>query len=499
MAYAKQYTEAKSFFADAGYYDKFIAGSRKESNENKTTRGEMNIVQNGVAKIELSEKGNVKQKFYFVPRHLRWPRKKQLRMNPSKCAFGVSLGKFLGFVVRHRGIEVDLGKIGAIQEMPPPKTLKELKGLQGKLTYIRRFISNLTGKCQPFSHLMKKGVEFVWDQPCQNAVDSIEELLKQPPSTSGTCERTLIGAECNYSPIEKVCLALIFAVQKLRHYCLSHDIILISRADPLKFLMIRPMLSRRLAKWMLLLSEYMITYEPVKSVKGQAVADFLVAHPVPDNEMISDDFPDEQVMMTELPAIALRNVKEKDVVGFIGHVIIYHYGIPKKIITDNGTPFKNRGMKKLCQKFDIQHSFSTPYYPSANGLAKAFNKTIVKILKKTVARNKRDWDEKLQEALWAYRTTHHTVTKATPYSLVYGVEADIPIETQVASLRIVVHQSITDDENAKIRKVKHRSFKRGDMEYCLLKSAREEEDRIVKNHYSLLENLKIHKYSSKAY
>ncbi|XP_058103086.1 uncharacterized protein LOC131246729 [Magnolia sinica] len=94
-------------------------------------------------------------------------------------------------------------------------------------------------------------------------------------------------------------------------------------------------------------------------------------------------------------AIALRNVKEKDVVNFIRHAIIYHHGIPKKIVTDNGTPFKNRDIEKLCQKSSIHHSFSTPYYPVANALVEAFNKTIVKILKKTVTENKRDWDEKL--------------------------------------------------------------------------------------------------------
>lgn len=111
--------------------------------------------------------------------------------------------------------------------------------------------------------------------------------------------QTLMGAECNYSPIEKECLTLIFTVQKLRHYCLSHDITLISRADPIKFLMTRPMLSGRFAKWMLLLSEYTISYRPVKAVKGQAVVDFLAAHPMVESEEINDDFPDEQVMLVE--------------------------------------------------------------------------------------------------------------------------------------------------------------------------------------------------------
>ena len=72
-------------------------------------------------------------------------RKYQLKMNPLKCAFGVTSGKFLGFIIRHRGIEVDQSKIGAIQRMPEPKNLWELRSLQGHLAYIRRFISNLAG------------------------------------------------------------------------------------------------------------------------------------------------------------------------------------------------------------------------------------------------------------------------------------------------------------------------------------------------------------------
>jgi Reverse transcriptase (RNA-dependent DNA polymerase) len=68
------------------------------------------------------------------------------KLNPLKCAFMVSSGKFLGFIVRHRGIEIDPGKIKAIMELPPPKNLKQLRSLQGQLAYIRRFIANLSGK-----------------------------------------------------------------------------------------------------------------------------------------------------------------------------------------------------------------------------------------------------------------------------------------------------------------------------------------------------------------
>ncbi|KAL0291165.1 UNVERIFIED_CONTAM: hypothetical protein Scaly_2648300 [Sesamum calycinum] len=61
------------------------------------------------------------------------------------------------------------------------------------------------------------------------------------------------------------------------------------------------------------------------------------------------------------------------------------------------------------------------YLAAANGLIEAFNKTLCNLLKKVVAKSKRDWHERTEEALWAYRTTVRTLTQATPYALVYGV------------------------------------------------------------------------------
>ena len=106
----------------------------------------------------------------------------------------------------------------------------------------------------------------------------------------------MVGAEANYSPIEKHCLALVFAVKKLRHYMLAHRIILISRVDPLKYLMTKPMLTGRLARWAILLTEFDIVYQPLKAVKGQVLADFLAAHPIPDDSPLACEFPDEEVL-----------------------------------------------------------------------------------------------------------------------------------------------------------------------------------------------------------
>src|SRR3954464_6740551 len=108
-------------------------------------------------------------------------RSHQLKMNPTKSFLGVSSGKFLGFMVTSKGIHLDPKKISTIRDMEPPWSLKELRGLQGKLANIRRFISNLSGCCQPFSKLTRKGVTFVWDQACQDAFDEIKHYLTTPP------------------------------------------------------------------------------------------------------------------------------------------------------------------------------------------------------------------------------------------------------------------------------------------------------------------------------
>src|SRR3954466_14291146 len=143
-------------------------------------------------------------------------------------------------------------------------------------------------------------------------------------------------------------------------------------------------------------------------------------------------------------AIPLREVKATVVMKFIKHCVIYRYGVPRRIVHDNGPQFINAVFSRFCNKFRIQSVSLTAYYPLANGLAKAFNKTIAKILKKFVSRSQCDWDEKLGECLWAYRTTVRTSTKATPFSLVYGCEVILPLEIQISSLRIALASRMTE-------------------------------------------------------
>ena len=149
--------------------------------------------------------------------------------------------------------------------------------------------------------------------------------------------------------------------------------------------------------------------------------------------------------------IPLKEDKGEHVEHFIRTHLIYRFGVPSRIMSDNGGPFKNKHVDKLCSKFKIIHHYSTAYNPAANGQAEAFNKTLCKLLKKVVSRNKREWHEKLLEALWAYRTTTRTPTGMTPYSLVFGGEAVLPLEVQITSLRVAIQEKLSEEEAIKLR------------------------------------------------
>ena len=102
--------------------------------------------------------------------------------------------------------------------------------------------------------------------------------------------RTLIGAESQYNPVEKEYLAFVIAIQKTRPYLVGQTIHVISRVNPLRILMTKPgSLNSRLAKWAILLSQYDMFFVPQKAVKGQALADFLAAHPVLEISKLHED------------------------------------------------------------------------------------------------------------------------------------------------------------------------------------------------------------------
>ena len=124
------------------------------------------------------------------------------------------------------------------------------------------------------------------------------------------------------------------------------------------------------------------------------------------------------------------------VAKFIISHIICRYEVPHELISNRGVDFRGE-VDTLVQEYGIQHHRSFAYRPQINGVVEVANKNIKRILRKMVETS-RDWSEKLPFALWAYHTSFRTSTGATPYSLVYGMEAVLPVEIEMGSLRVAL-------------------------------------------------------------
>ena len=94
-------------------------------------------------------------------------RQHRLRLNADKCVFGVRAGKFLGYMITHRGIEVNLNQISTIERLNPPSNLKEVQVLIGMFVALNRFISKFANQCRSFYLLLKKWKGFQWTEECE--------------------------------------------------------------------------------------------------------------------------------------------------------------------------------------------------------------------------------------------------------------------------------------------------------------------------------------------
>ncbi|GJR39410.1 reverse transcriptase domain-containing protein [Tanacetum coccineum] len=106
------------------------------------------------------------------------------------------------------------------------------------------------------------------------------------------------------------------------------------------------------------------------------------------------------------------------------------FGAPRAIISDRGTHFCNDQFSKVMLKYGVTHRLSTAYHPQTSGQVEVSNRGLKRILERTVGENRASWSDKLDDALWAFRTAYKTPIGCTPYKLVYGKACHLPIELE---------------------------------------------------------------------
>ncbi|CAH9078823.1 unnamed protein product [Cuscuta epithymum] len=136
-----------------------------------------------------------------------------------------------------------------------------------------------------------------------------------------------------------------------------------------------------------------------------------------------------------IEAEPFRQIRDTQVISFIKRNILSRFGIPSEIVCDNGSQFISIKTRRFCEKYNIKLEMSTPRYPQSNGQAESSNKIIISNLKKRLDKAQGKWADELPLILWADRTTPKNATGQTPFSLVYGCEAVIPVEVKVPTSR----------------------------------------------------------------
>uniref|UniRef100_A0A2N9F3Z9 Uncharacterized protein n=1 Tax=Fagus sylvatica TaxID=28930 RepID=A0A2N9F3Z9_FAGSY len=657
-------------------------------------------------------------------------RRDGLRLNASKCLFGVRSGKFLGHIISSRGIEANPDQISALVSLEEPKNTKQVQRLTGMVAALGRFISRSADKCRPFFQLLRKKRNFLWDEDCSVAFQELKAYLASPPCLSipspgeplylylavsehavsavlvretPDCQRpiffiskTMTEAESRYLPLEKAALALVRAAKKLPQYFQATTVTVLTDL-PLKALLQCSDFSGRITRWGVQLGSLGVEYKAENFNQGSSFSGFcgrvsrersrdsanlpgriacgagrevnqisgeyqardermasylravknslsafefiqveqigrehnshadilaklataketdmertvtveildspssqnvesdvlnitrpaaswmdplvaylqnnqlpedqkeadivkrkapgywlskegslykrsfsgpylLCVHPDLVNNLLyeihegicgshtggrslahramsqgywwpymqsdavryvkacdkcqrfapkihqparelnplSSPWPFAQwgidivgplprapgnkkflIVATDyftkwVEAEPLAHIRDTDAKRFFWRNVVTRFGIPRVVISDNGTQFEGKVFKGFCSELGIKNFFSTPGYPQANGQAEVSNKVILDGIKKRLEEAKGKWVEELPSVLWTHRTTHRRSTGETPFALAYGVEAVIPLEVGLPTTRTTEFDAEQNEDN----------------------------------------------------
>nr|GEW61501.1 hypothetical protein [Tanacetum cinerariifolium] len=401
----------------------------------------------------------------------------------------VKEGIVLGYKISKNRIEVDNAKIDVIAKLPHPTTVKGVRSYLGHAGFYPRFIKDFFKISRPMTHLLEKDTPFVFSEDCIQAFQTLKTKLTEAPILIAPnwyrpfelmCDasifaigavlgqrnekhfrpihyasKTLTDAESNYTTTEKEMLAIVYAFEKFQSYLIMNKCIVHTDHSALKYLFAKKDAKARLLRWVLLLQEFDFDVIDTKEAEN-LVADHLsrlenLYENVLDPKEINEKFPFETLSMVTsrgtsdnpwyadfanyhagnfLVKVKVLPTNDARVVCKFLKSLFARFGAPRAIISDRGTHFFNDQFEKVMRKYGVTHRLSTAYHPQTSGQVEVTNRGLKRILERTIVQNHASWSDKLDDALWAFRTAYKTPIGCTPYKLVYGKASHLPIELE---------------------------------------------------------------------
>ncbi|KAJ9561576.1 LOW QUALITY PROTEIN: hypothetical protein OSB04_006736 [Centaurea solstitialis] len=341
-----------------------------------------------------------------------------LVLNWEKCHFMVREGIVLGHKISKDGLEVDKAKINTISKLPPPTNIKGVRSFLGHAGFYRRFIKEFSKITRPLTKLLEKDAPFIFYEGCTIAFETLKHQLTNapimvPPDWSQPfeimCDASdyAVGAVLgqrinnhfqpikNYTTTEKELLAVVFAIEKFRSYLVLAKIIVYTDHSALKYLFAKQDAKPRLIRWILLLQEFDIEVRDKKGAENLA-ADHLSRLENLDMDSGSKEF--------------LSKGTSSAIEGHILQITSW-----KRLSSDTECI---TGSQPLITLRRMENT----------------NRALERILEKTVENNPKIWSQKLEEALWAYRTAYKTPIGSTLYRMLYGKACHLPFKFEHKAL-----------------------------------------------------------------
>nr|GEV28063.1 DNA-directed DNA polymerase [Tanacetum cinerariifolium] len=417
--------------------------------------------------------------FTNLDKMLKHCEEKNLVLNWEKCHFMCREGIVIGHKISKSGIEVDRAKVDVIAKLPHPTTVKGVRSFLGHAGLYRRFIQDFSKISRPMTHLFKKETPFVFSKECVDAFDTLKKKLTEAPilvvpdwnlpfelmcdasnfaigAVLGQrkmkhfqpihyASKTMTEAQIHYTTTEKEIVAVVYALEKFQPYLVLSKSIVYTDHSALKYLLNKQDAKPRLLWWVLLLQEFDITILDKKGsqqkkkfskmlniisrmtlIYSEFGIDFIGPFPSSKGNkyiLVAVDYLSKWV---EAKALSTNDAR---VVKFLKS-LFSRFGIPIAIINDE---VSNRGLKR--------------------------------ILERTVGENRASWSDKLDDALWAFRTAIKTPIGCTPYKLTMGDHRKLQLN-ELNELRDQAYENsvIYKERTKKLHdsKIKNRIFNVGD-------------------------------------